>query len=355
MARVLFTCSASPNYVRNQTIVRGLRRYHHVECLASSANSYPLRLTSVLPRTLISGGRFDVYFAGFLGQPIMPFFKLRMATPIVLDSFVSVYDTLCLDRRAFRPESIIGRFARWLDSRSMEWAACVLTDTRQQIDFLAGEFDIPRSKFVPVPVGVNEDMFHPQPGGIHDGTRVLYYSTLLPLHGAHLVIEAAKLLRDRGEISFTLIGRGPERARVEGLAKKHKLTNCTFIDWLPLDSLPGYIANADIFLGGHFNARNEKAKRVVPGKVFQAVAMAKPVVVGDCPANREWFQHRVNAYVVPMGDAESIAEGIAELSKSRRLRDRIGKGGHALYSEHFSEAAIALRLNQCIEAVLESH
>jgi glycosyltransferase involved in cell wall biosynthesis len=352
VARVLFACSASPDYLRNQTILRGLRQYHEVQCLVSSSQSYPFRFAAVLPRALLTSRRFDVYVAGFLGQPIVPFFRLGGATPIILDAFVSVYDTLCLDRRSFSPGSLVGRVARWLDSKSLNWAASVLTDTAQQATFLSTEFAVPGSKLVPIPVGVNEDLFFPQACGRHEGTRVLYYSTFLPLHGAHIVIEAAKLLEDKREIQFTLIGDGPERARVEGLAQKYGLANCEFMDSVPLDSLPGYIANADIFLGGHFNADNDKAKRVVPGKVFQALAMAKPVIVGDCAANGEWFEHLTNGYVVPMGNAARLAEGIAELSRSRRMRGRIGDAGRDLYTQHFSEAAIALRLNQCIETML---
>ncbi len=307
---------------------------------------------SVMPRVLFARGGFDVYFAGFLGQPIAPLFRLRFARPVILDAFISVYDTLCLDRRSFRPGSVVGRVARWLDSSSMSWAAAVLTDTRQQADFLSKEFAIPRSKFVSIPVGVNEDLFYPRVDGVHDAIRVLYYSTFLPLHGAHIVIEAAKLLRDRREIQFTLIGRGPERACVEAKAREYGLTNCTFIDWVPLETLPSYIENADVFLGGHFSADNDKARRVVPGKVFQALAMAKPVVVGDCPASREWFTHRSNGYVVSMGDEKSLADGIRELGGSRRLRNRIGRAGRDLYEQHFSESTISLSLRRCVEMVL---
>jgi glycosyltransferase involved in cell wall biosynthesis len=265
-----------------------------------------------------------------------------------------VYDTLCLDRGTFGPRSPIGRVARWLDVRSLSWAKRILTDTPQQANFLAAEFGVPLSKFVPIPVGADESLFYPRPDRASEGIGVLYYSTYLPLHGAHVVIEAARLLDGRSDVSFTLIGNGPERARVEGLAKEYRLTNCTFIDWMAPESLSDYIAGCDSFLGGHFNAESAKARRVVPGKVYQGLAMAKPVIVGDCEAGREWFQHGENAYVVPMGDPEALADAILELSGSARLRGRIGKGGRALYQEHFSEAAIAARLDECIAAVLGS-
>jgi len=169
-----------------------------------------------------------------------------------------------------------------------------------------------------------------------------------------VVIEAANLLRDKEEIRFTLIGRGPERLRVEERARRHKLTNCSFIDWIPFEELPGHLAACDIFLAGHFNAKNAKAQRVVPGKVYQGLAMVKPTIVGDCEANRIWFRHGESAYTVPMGDGRALANAILELAGSPRLRDRIGQGGRSLYEHLFSEAVIAALLDKCVEAALET-
>jgi glycosyltransferase involved in cell wall biosynthesis len=216
---------------------------------------------------------------------------------------------------------------------------------------MAREFGVARSKFVPVPVGADESLFYPRSGPAGDGIEVLYYSSYLPLHGTQAVVEAANLLRERTVIAFTLIGSGPEQPQVEELARKYRLANCRFIDWVPFEELPGRIAACHIFLGGHFNAHNAKARRVVPGKVYQGLAMAKPTIVGECEANQEWCRHGESAYMVRMGDAEALADAILELAGSARLRKRIGEGGHALYQERFSEAAIATLLEECIESL----
>lgn len=354
MARIFFTCGASSDYVRNRALVRALGRKHKVEAVASDAASYPRRLATVVPRILTASRKFDVYVAGFLGQPLMPFLRTRNLKPIILDAFISVYDTLCLDRRTFSPRSPAGRLSRWLDTQGLRWASRVLTDTPASADFMAQEFAVARSKFVPVPVGADESLFYPRPGPDGAGVEVLYICTYLPLHGVPTVIEAANLLRDKEGITFTLIGKGPERAKAEGLARRHGLTNCIFIDWVPFEELPGRIAACDIFLGGHFNAKNAKARRVVPGKVYQGLAMVKPTIVGDCEANRIWFQHGESAYTVPMGEPRALADAILELAGSASLRDRIGQGGRSLYEKQFSEAAIASQLYECVDVALES-
>ncbi len=354
MARILFTCGASSDYPRNRTIVRALERRHKVTTVSSASASYPSRLAAVVPRILNASSKFDVYLAGFLGQPLMPFLRARRLKPIILDAFISVYDTLCLDRRTFSPRSPIGRVSRWLDAQALRWARCVLTDTPASADFMAEEFGIARSKFLPVPVGADESLFYPQPGPTGNDTEVLYYSSYLPLHGTPTVIEAANLLRERPEITFTLIGSGPERSLVEGLARRYGLSNCRFINSVPLEELPARLAACHIFLGGHFNSESAKARRVVPGKVYQGLAMAKPTIVGECEAGRDWFRHGESAYTVPMGEPNALANAILKLAGSARLRDRIGQGGRALYEQEFSEAVVATLLNKCVEAALEA-
>ena len=49
-----------------------------------------------------------------------------------------------------------------------------------------------------------------------------------------------------------------------------------------------------------------------------------------------------------------LADAILELAGSASLRDRIGQGGRSLHEQHFSEAVIAARLDECIEKALRS-
>ena len=350
--RVLFACGASPQYIRNRTIIRALQRSHTTRVIASTASRYPLRLASIFPRLAMTRDSFDAYLAGFLGQPLVPVLRMRGLSPVILDAFVSIYDTLCLDRRAFSPRSPVGRASRWLDTLALRRASLVLTDTPAAAEFMAQEFGIPLAKFVAVPVGTDESLFYPRPGPNGPGIDVLYVCSYLPLHGVPVVVEAANLLRDREGIQLTIVGKGPERARAESLAHHYGLSNCRFVDWLPFEDLPARTAACHIYLGGHFSGDNAKARRVVPGKVYQGLAMARPVIIGDCAASAQWFVDGESVRAVPMGDPRALADAILELAASPRLRDRIAKGGRALYEERFSQGAIAARLDECITAVV---
>ena len=114
---------------------------------------------------------------------------------------------------------------------------------------------------------------------------------LLPLHGTEYIVQAAGRLHNEREIEFVVAGKGSEHQKVRNLARRMRVSNIRFIDWLPYESLPLEIANSDICLGGHFSDI-EKAKRVIAGKTYQFIAMKKPVIVGNGAGNRELFTHQ---------------------------------------------------------------
>jgi glycosyltransferase involved in cell wall biosynthesis len=231
----------------------------------------------------------------------------------------------------------------------MRRADLVLTDTPASAAFMASQFGVDPAKLLPVPVGADESVFYPRDAGSESGvTTVLYISTYLPLHGVSTVVEAANELREAKDIRFVLVGRGLERPRVDALARECALDNLRFIDWVDFDHLPDLIASCDIFLGGHFSHGNEKARRVVPGKVFQGLAMARPVILGDCEGNREWFTDGEDARIVPMADPSALASAISDLAADPAVRNRLADAGHALYESKFSEAAIAAVLDESL-------
>jgi glycosyltransferase involved in cell wall biosynthesis len=253
--------------------------------------------------------------------------------PIIFDAFLSTFDTMCFDRKRFKPASLAGKFFYGLDRYSCEQADRILLDTDAHIDYFTKTFDLPRNKFHRVFVGADESLFYPREVTREDQKfRVFYYSSFLPLHGTEFIVQAADKLRDRKEIEFVIVGEGPERIKIRNLAQRRGVNNIRFIDWLPYGQLPMEIAQADICLGGHFSSV-DKAKRVIAGKTFQFLAMRKPVIVGDCEGNRELLTDRENALFVTMADAGALANAILELRNNVILREHIAGAGYRIFVE----------------------
>ena len=166
---------------------------------------------------------------GFPGQLLVPWLRLWTRAPIVFDPFVSLYDTLALDRRLFGPRSIPGRLSYALDRESCRRADHLLFDTQAHRDYFVQTFGLPLSKTSVVYVGCDEAHFSPRPAPPPTGTfEVFTYTSFLRLHGVEHILHAAKLLADRDDVRFTIAGAGARLAEMQRLARDLDLPNVRF-------------------------------------------------------------------------------------------------------------------------------
>lgn len=352
---VLFISGRETEYIRNRVLIAALGSHFDVSILTPNARSILGRTVIGLSRFASSRPSHDVCLAGFYGQPIAIGLSALQHQPIVFDAYVSTFDTLCQDRQWFAPRSPVGLLSRWLDRRSCEVAAQVLTDTEAQSRYFAAEFAVPSSKLTALYVGCDESLFFPRDEAAlaSPGFEVFYYGAFLPLHGTEIIVQAAHLLRDRPKIHFTIGGHGPGYVAVRDMIESLHLTNVELVGWIPFEQLPEYIARASVCLGGHFS-KVPKAARVISTKTFQFVAMQKPTVVGDNPATRELFTHGRDVYAVAMGDPEALADAIGTLAGDAELCHRIAAGGHTVFQQRLTTPRIADQLASVIVEALSS-
>ena len=112
--------------------------------------------------------------------------------------------------------------------------------------------------------------------------------------------------------------------------------------WTSYPDLSNRIAESEICLG--IFSKEPKAQRVIPCKVFNILAMGKPLITADTPATREVFTHGKNAYLIPPGDSHALAEAILLLHKDSDLREKIAVEGRNLYLSRFSYRALGKSL-----------
>lgn len=114
--------------------------------------------------------------------------------------------------------------------------------------------------------------------------------------------------------------------------------------WFPLSRVAKEINEADICLGVFGGA--EKSARVLPFKVYYALAAGKAVVTQRLMSLPDGVP------LPPIANAEggdpdtlasSLAAAILRLAGDAELRQSLGKAASAYYSTHLSDAAIAVR------------
>lgn len=177
--------------------------------------------------------------------------------------------------------------------------------------------------------------------------HILFYGTFIPLQGVPSIVRAAKLLEDDPEIHFTIIGAGQTSGEVEKVRGELNPTNCSFLGRVPFTQIPDYLADADCCLG--IFGKTNKTQRVIPNKVYEGVAMAKPVITADTPAIRDVFTDRKDILLCNTDDPKDLAAKIRELKKNPELRATISKGGYETYQRVATPDRIGAALMRSID------
>jgi len=350
--KILFACGREPGYVRNAMVLRALRSSFDVTAVTDARRgSLTLRLAVIAVRLLRALRRpHDLVYLGFYAHPLVPLARRLTAAPILFDAFISTYDTLCFDRGSLAPNSPGGRLAFKLDQAACTSSDCVLLDTQAHADYFQQTFGLRAQAVQHLYLGCDESLFYPRPAPPSEVFTILFYVTYQPLHGVETIIRAAARLVPEQRLRFRLIGDGATYRRARTLAEQLRADNVEFCVPVPFARLPDEIARADVCLGGPFG-RSGKAQRVITGKTFQFLAMGKPTIVCDSPANRELLEHGGSAMLCPPADPEALAETVRELYTSPVLRQSLGSRGLELFRARLTMDRIARDLGEIVQRV----
>jgi glycosyltransferase involved in cell wall biosynthesis len=281
----------------------------------------------------------DVVIVGYPGHFDMPAAsRVARGRPIVFNPLVSLHDTLVGDRARFAPRSPASSVLRAIDRIAFRSADLVVADTESHAAFFRRSFDLPPERVAVALVGADETLFRP---GWHppEPFHVLFVGKLIPLHGLETILAAAELVP---EVPFRIVGDGQLAGLLEG-----RPPNVEHVEWIPYEELPEAYRAAGCALG--IFGTGEKAARVIPNKVFQALACGRPVITADTPAARELLTDDADALLVRPGDPAALAEAIQRVAAEHGLSERIGASGRATYERHASEDV----LGDCWRRLLE--
>jgi glycosyltransferase involved in cell wall biosynthesis len=151
---------------------------------------------------------------------------------------------------------------------------------------------------------------------------------LSPEKGFDILVAAAeRVLRVHPSAGFILFGDGPERTRLQQQINAAGL-NHTFV-------LSGFRADLDRFLP-HFDLLVLPSyTEGLPNVVLEAFAAGVPVVGTAAGGTTEVIEEGVSGHLVPPGDADTMAERIAESLASADKLPEMGRQGRRRVQEKF--------------------
>lgn len=232
----------------------------------------------------------------------------------------------------------------------MTAADLVLTDTNEHKKYLVTEFKIKDNKIKRIFLGADTGVFFPREKVAKNGKfKVLFYGTYIPLQGIEYIVRSAKILEREKDIEFELIGAGQEKNNILKLAEELEIKNIDFKNNVSVNELAEKISQADVCLGIFGNT--EKAKRVIPNKVYECVAMNRPVITADTLAVRELFGDN-ELLLIDASNPQKIAEAVIKIKSDIKNADLLSSRAYDKFKKYVLPEQIGVGLKHIIDTAL---
>jgi glycosyltransferase involved in cell wall biosynthesis len=138
-------------------------------------------------------------------------------------------------------------------------------------------------------------------------------------------------------------GGGTTESELRGLIEELNVGDrVTITGWVEFADVPGYVADSDLCLVPH--ASTPHTETTVPHKLFQYMAMGKPVLVTDVAPPARIVRETESGVVVPAGDHEAMADAIRRLRGDAGLCAELGRNARAAVEREYNWDRDAARL-----------
>lgn len=167
--------------------------------------------------------------------------------------------------------------------------------------------------------------------------QVLSIGRLVEKKGIIFLLEAVKLLRDRGfRLKCSIIGEGPLRGFFEDFVKRNDLEKfISFPGALEQGTVKKYLQEADVFVLPSTVMPNGD-KDGLPNVLLEALAIGVPVVSTPVSAIPELIISGQTGILIPDKDSEGIANAVEELARKPSLCDFLVQNGRRKVELDFS-------------------
>ena len=212
-------------------------------------------------------------------------------------------------------------------------------------------------KVTVIPNASDLDLFRPDLDGAASRERLglghrfaaLYFGALGMANGLEYVVEAAKVLAQRGNDRIVLIlhGSGSKQVELENLACGYGLKNVVFSPLVSdKEEVAHLVAGCDVCLTIY---RAAKERTWSPNKMFDALAAGKPVLVNVPGWLGETIEKNHCGRYVDPGRPEALADALEELSNDPALCRRMGENARNLAERQFDRRILAAQFEQVLK------
>lgn len=275
-----------------------------------------------------------------------------------------------LEIRDLWPESILAvgaikndrviKILRWLEHFAYAKADRIVPVTDAFAEYMRN-IGVAADKIVVIKNGVELGLFQKETSGaairerlgLEGKTVAAYFGTHGMAHHLETVLEAAQLTAGDPRIVYLLVGDGAERARLLELKERLALSNVLMLDQQPKDAMPELWGMADISLV--LLRKSDLFKTVIPSKIFEAMGMATPIILGVEGESRDLLLEAGGGLTMEPENASELASAVQQLAERPDLAKEMGLKGHGYVCANFDRRVLAARYIDVLRAAIAAH
>jgi hypothetical protein len=225
---------------------------------------------------------------------------------------------------AMKRQDLAFKFLRKIEIKLYHSANLIIVVTDQFKKYISS-LNVVSSKIFIIKNGVIHSNFIPsnknnqllEKHGLTGKFIVSYIGTHGMAHALDFILNCANTIKDP-KIHFILQGDGSEKQHLMEIAAQLNLKNITFLPFVSKSEISKYINLSDVALVNL--KRSETFKTVIPSKIFENVALYKPILLGVEGEAKDLIEHyKVGVCYIPESQS-SFIEALEEI-KSYKTPD----------------------------------
>jgi len=269
----------------------------------------------------------------------------RVASDLGVPNMVTVHGVRA--ERGFAPDLAQYAYLYTLGSRVFKKADLVrcLTET-DMVEIL--KYGCAKEKVRIIPNAVDVELFRPN-SEKEEQNLVLWVGRFVREKGLECLIEAAKkVVNNRKETIFMLVGDGPLKGKITAMVDQLGLSrNVILTGVMKHDQLPEIMQKASVFA---FPSLREG----MPLALLEAMACGKPVISTSLSGLKELVNHRQNGLLFPLGDSDALADSILTLLSDMHLRSELGRNARDTIVKKHSWDQVVNQLENAYEEAISN-
>lgn len=177
-----------------------------------------------------------------------------------------------------------------------------------------------------------------------------YVGTHGMAHQLETVLEAANLLRDQTDILFLLVGDGAERDNLLKKKQEMQLDNVIMLEQQPKTMMPQLWQVSDVSMV--LLKKSALFKTVIPSKIFESLAMKKPVILGVQGESQKIIEAANAGICIAPENHQQLANAVVSLYNCPALINEYSENGRLHVETYFDRKKLAKQYIEILEKVV---